>query len=50
MDSLQISLEKIKDIEIEVKKLDDKTLENGFWEDTKNSAKILQKVKKVKKR
>ena len=48
MDSLQISLEKIKDIEIEVKKLDDKTLENGFWEDTKNSAKILQEVKRVK--
>ena len=48
MDSLQISLEKIKDIEIEVKKLDDKTFENGFWEDTKNSAKILQEVKRVK--
>ena len=48
MDSLQISLEKLKEIELEVKKLDDKTLENGFWEDTKNSAKILQEVKRVK--
>ena len=33
----QIFIENMKDI-----------LENGFWEDTKNSAKILQEVKRVK--
>lgn len=48
MDNLQITLEKLSTLEKEVKELEDKTLENGFWEDTAKSTKILQEVKKCK--
>ena len=32
----------------EVKKLEEKTLKEGFWEDKKNSSKILAKIKGMK--
>ena len=48
MNNLQITSEKLQSLEIEVKELEDRTLENGFWEDTEKSTKILQEVKRVK--
>ena len=47
-------LNKIKDAlkyeekQSEVKRLEDETLKGGFWEDTKNSSKVLAKIKGIK--
>ena len=54
LNELKESLTKIKDAlkytdKInEIKKLEDETLKEGFWEDTQNSSKVLSKIKILK--
>ena len=38
----------INNLELELKKLEDKISEPNFWEDSKNSNNVLQKIKKIK--
>lgn len=38
----------IPKLEKDLKELESKTLENGFWNDTKNSSKVLQNIKIIK--
>lgn len=38
----------IPKLEKDLKELESKTLENGFWNDTKNSGKVLQNIKIIK--
>ena len=46
--SLENTIGKIESLETELKELESKTLEDGFWNDTKKSNKILQDIKEVK--
>lgn len=46
--SLENTIGKIESLETELKELESKTLEEGFWNDTKKSNKILQDIKEVK--
>lgn len=48
MEDLQIKYDKLENLEIEIYKLENKTLEDGFWDDLENSTKVLQEVKRVK--
>ena len=46
--SLEKTIGSIEILEKKLKKLEDKTLEDGFWNDTKKSNSILQEIKDVK--
>ena len=46
--SLENTVGKIEDLEFNLKELEAKTLEEGFWNDAKNSSIILQQIKEIK--
>ncbi len=46
--SLEKVIGKIEDLELTLKNLEEKTLEEGFWNDSKKSNKVLQEIKEVK--
>ena len=45
-----MSLFDIISIETEIRELNEKTMENGFWNDIENSSKILAKIKRLEKK
>ena len=48
LDSLEKSIGKIEELETRLKELEDQTLVDGFWSDTKKSNSILQEIKEIK--
>jgi len=46
--SLESTVGKIENLEVKLKELENITLEEGFWNDSKKSNKILQEIKDVK--
>ena len=46
--SLEKAIGDIKELELKLKVLEEKTLEEGFWNDTKKSNTILQEIKDIK--
>ena len=46
--SLEKTIGRIEDLEKELNELEHKTLEEGFWNDTKKSNAVLQEIKSVK--
>lgn len=43
-----MSLFELEKIQIKIKELENKTLQNGFWEDSKKSSLILHEIKSLK--
>ncbi len=47
-DSLENSIGKIEELEAKLKTLEEQTLSDGFWTDTKKSNAVLQEIKEIK--